>query len=244
MSASYTLNGTKPSDIGGIIGKGASGLKKVISESWNMYEMFQKSEQKIDEPKPKLRIKLTESEDSVIAEIISDSESMRKFAKKRLDKNISEFHSKKSLRAHTFLAELPHHLIGNVIGGKAKNLKRILNNAIKDNQTVIIHNDDIETAKTARLKINEKSFESTQDLIDFKKDKKNVSFLGWPPEPDDEYTDHVAITVTFHPKAKPFKDYSLYIESLQSSLNDSIQFVTDKHEEQLEEIQECMNSEF
>ena len=34
MSSTYTLNDTTPSDIGGIIGKGASGLKKVISESW------------------------------------------------------------------------------------------------------------------------------------------------------------------------------------------------------------------
>ena len=244
MSSTYTLNDTTPSDIGGIIGKGASGLKKVISESWNMYDTFQRSDQKIEEPKPTLRIRLNEDGESVIAEITSESDSMRKFAKNRLDKGVSDFHSKKSLRPHTFLAELPHHLLGKVIGNKARNLKRVLDNAIKENRQISIHEDDVETAETARLRIVEKSFNSTQDLIDFQKGKRNITFLGWPPAPDDDYVDHIAITVTFHPQANPFKDYALYIERLQSALNDSIQHVTDRHEEQLEEIQECMNSEF
>ena len=169
MSSTYTLNDTTPSDIGGIIGKGASGLKKVISESWNMYDTFQRSDQKIEEPKPTLRIRLNEDGESVIAEITSESESMRKFAKNRLDKGVSDFHSKKSLRPHTFLAELPHHLLGKVIGNKARNLKRVLDNAIKENRQISIHEDDVETAETARLRIVEKSFNSTQDLIDSKK---------------------------------------------------------------------------
>ena len=242
--SSFTLNDTTPSDIGGIIGKGASGLKKVISESWNMYDMFQKSDKKIEEPKPTLRIRLNEDGESVIAEITSESEIMRKFAKNRLNKGVSDFHAKKSLRPHTFLAELPHHLLGKVIGNKARNLKRVLDNAIKENRQISIHEDDVETARTARLRIESPSFDSTQEIIDFKNKRKNITFLGWPPEPDDECVDHISITVTFHPQSNPFKDYALYIERLQSALNDSIQYVTEKHEEQMEEIQECMNSEF
>ena len=63
MSLTYELNGRNdltvgPSDIGLIIGKGASGLKRVISGSWTMYERLQSSDRKVDEEKPKLRIVL------------------------------------------------------------------------------------------------------------------------------------------------------------------------------------------
>ena len=40
----YTLESMTPDDIGGIIGKGATGIRKVISESWKMYDIFQASD--------------------------------------------------------------------------------------------------------------------------------------------------------------------------------------------------------
>ena len=45
-----------PSDVGALIGKGASGAKKCISGAWKMYEKLQSSKNPVKENKPTLRI--------------------------------------------------------------------------------------------------------------------------------------------------------------------------------------------
>ena len=77
-SLSYELNGRNgltvvKEDLGSIIGKGAQGLKKVLSESWAMYERVQASANRVEEEKPKMRILLKEHDEGVIAEIFTES---------------------------------------------------------------------------------------------------------------------------------------------------------------------------
>ena len=114
-SITYELNGrnghsVSPKDIGLIIGKGASGLKRVISGAWTMYERLQDSEKRVEEEKPKLRIVLKDHEEGIQVEIISESETMQKLAQKSLDKSI-EFMAKKrlhdSLKTEHYLVEFP-----------------------------------------------------------------------------------------------------------------------------------------
>ena len=76
MSLSYELNGALKEDIGAIIGAGAQGLKKVIKESWDMYDRVQKTKNRVEEEKPKLRILLKDHEEGVTAEILSESDSV------------------------------------------------------------------------------------------------------------------------------------------------------------------------
>jgi len=246
QSLTYLLSGRSglevtTGDIGGIIGKGAQGLKKTITASWSMYEQVQKSDKKVDEKKPTLRIVLKEtSEGGVEAEIISPSETMRKLAQLSLDNHLKAFFSTKSLQSYTFVSDFPHNCLGQLIGKKASGLNRILKEVYTGNSNSSIVTEDIDTAMTARLRIKELDFESVKDLSEFVKNRRNTVFIGWPPEDDEEYTDHISLTVTFNREAEPFQDLTTYLQCLQSLITDRIQQIKDQHESQMEEINECL----
>ena len=238
-SSSFVLKSVTPSDIGGIIGKKAVGLRKIISESWTMYDMYQKTDKAIEEPKPKLsfRIEKNEEDESVIATIFTESTIMKKFSKKKLEDHIQSFISKKSLIPHTFCVDFPHHLLGSLIGKRASNIKNIVQKAIYDeNKSLLIHKDDISTAESARLIVKEKSFNDINLILK----KNNSSYLGWPPNENDEDDEYISITVTFS-NSNPFKDYSGYIQSIQESINESIQNIKSRHEADLQEINDCID---
>ena len=241
-SYSFVLKSVTPSDIGGIIGKNAVGLRKIISESWAMYDKYQKTDKAVEEPKPKLSFKIEKSKDdenSVTAIIFTESTIMKKFSKKKLEDNIQSFISKKSLIPHTFCVDFPHHLLGSLIGKGASNIKRIVNHSIYDeNKSLLIHEDDISTAESARLIVKEKSFKDIQVILK----KKNSSYLGWPPDENDDEDEYISITVTFRSNSKPFKDYSGYLQSIQDSINESIQDIKSRHESDLQEINDCIDN--
>jgi hypothetical protein len=240
-SLTCTLSDTvSPSDIGGLIGMGAQGLKKVISQAWRMYEMNQKSDKKIDESKPSLRIIMKEAGEGVEAEIMSSSEAMRKLAKLSLDNHVKEFCSNRTLQSYTFVSDFPHHLLGQLIGKKASGLNRMLEGVYTGGGGRFIKPSDIETAKTARLRIKELDFDSTKALREFVKGRRNTCFVGWPPEDDDEYIDHISLTVTFKHGSKPFEEIVSYRECLQGLITDRIQEIKDQHDEEMEEIEKCL----
>jgi hypothetical protein len=245
QSLNYPLSGRSglevtKGDIGGIIGKGAQGLKKTITAAWSMYEQVQKSDKKVDEKKPTLRIVLKETSEGVEAEIISSSETMRKLAQLSLDNHLKAFFSTKSLQSYTFVSDFPHSCLGQLIGKKASGLNRILKDVYTGNSNSSIVKEDIDTAMTARLRIKELDFESVRDLSEFVKTRRNTVFIGWPPEEDEEYTDHISLTVTFDREAKPFVDITTYIQCLQSLITDRIQQIQAQHESQMDEINECL----
>ena len=198
-SLTYELNGrnghsVSPKDIGLIIGKGASGLKRVISGSWTMYERLQSSDKRVDEEKPKLRIVLKDHDGGISVEIISESETMRRLAQKSLDKSV-EFMAKKreneNLKTEYFLIDFPERLLGKLIGKSGAGLKRLQNDIIYEDKKVQIHKDDVATAKTARIRVDTLDVGPDEDgksaNIIQKGETPNTSFLGWSPAPHDDY---------------------------------------------------------
>jgi hypothetical protein len=251
-SLTYALpSNVTPTDIGGLIGKGAMGLKKTITGAWRMYEMNQKSENKVDEPKPTLRIVLKENSgpdvpadrlDTVDVEIISSSTVMQKLAKRSLDKHVEEFCSMRTLQPITFVAECHHHLLGQLIGKKASGLTRMLESVYTGSGSQFIKPEDHETAKTARLRIKELDFDNAKAVRGFVKGRNNTNFVGWPPEDDDEFISHISLTVTFKHGSKPFEEIDSYRENLQGIIADRIQEIMSKHEEEMEEIDKCLGN--
>lgn len=251
-SLTYELNGrnghsVSPKDIGLIIGKGASGLKRVISGAWTMYERLQDSEKRVEEEKPKLRIILKDHEEGIQVEIISESETMQKLAQKSLDKSI-EFMAKKrlhdSLKTENYLIDFPERLLGKLIGKSGQNLKRLQNDIIYEDKKVQIHKDDVATAKTARIRVDSLNAEpddegKSKNIVE-KGKEQNTSFLGWPPSQDDEYEHYIKLTISFKRDAKPFKDKSLYTERFTKVVMDRISQIKGEDSDQMDEINECL----
>ena len=240
-----------PNDVGALIGKGASGAKKCISGAWKMYEKLQSSKNPVKENKPTLRIifhPLKEEQENpqypeqVWIEIQSESEAMKKLSQLSVKKHIADFINQKSLGHQEFIIDIPHRLLGKLIGKKAAGLNRLLNDAVYENKTIMIHHDDVETAKTARLRIKELEFDepNSQKVINYFKARNNRSFLGWPPEPEDDYIEHISITVSFKTDAKPFNDILLYLERLRSVIADRVCQLKEQDDEQMDEINECL----
>ena len=252
-SLSYELNGrnslsVSSSDIGLIIGKKASGLKRVISGAWTMYDRLQSSDKKIDEEKPKLRIVLKEHDEGIQVEIISESVTMQKLAQKSLDRSL-EFVLKKrsssiSLRTEFFLIDIPERLLGKLIGRGGAGLKRLQNDIIYQNKKIMINRSDVETAKTARVRVDSLDAEpdeegKSKNIID-KGNSKNTTFLGWPPGEEDDYEHHIKLTLSFKRDVEPFKDRDLYIERFTQVVMDRISQIKQQDEDQMDEINECL----
>ena len=250
MSLSYELNGHNgltvlKDDMGSIIGKGAQGLKKVISESWAMYEKVQGSKNHVDEEKPKLKILLKEHDEGVTAEIQSESTTMQKLTQRSLDKHVGSCIKKKSLGSKEFFAEFPERLLGMLIGKKGAGLNRILKETIYQDKKIVIHRDDVETARTARLRVSQLGVGKddqgcSKNIIEYVEQRPNRSFLGWPPSQDDEYEQYITLTLTFAPNAKSFTDQQLYIERLSGVITERVQQIISQDEEQMDEINECL----
>ena len=243
MSITYEINdsSTTPAtkdDIPIIIGKGAKGIKSILSKSWTLYERIQNSDKKIEEDKPKLKIILNESNEnsSIIVKIESESDIMKKIAKKSLENHI-KFINTKRLRnniPHEFIIELPHRLIGKLIGKKAANLNDILKKTTEED----IDDNDQGTINTARLKVFQHEFTSCTEIIDYVNDNSNRCFLGWPPSKDDEYSDFISIKITFKYGSDILKDRNAFISIINAIIADKINDIRSDDQSELDEINE------
>ena len=244
-SLTYELNGRNDlaitkGDIGSIIGKDAQGLKKVISESWAMYERLQASGKGGTEQKPKLRIILTDHEEGVSAEIVSASPTMQKLCQRALDNHLTSIQQQKQNSSNEMIIEFPQRLLGMIIGKGGSGLKRLMHDAVYQDKKMMINPSDIETARTARMRIGELKMTSSKDIIDYVEKRSNRSFLGWPPSEEDDYEQHISITVSFDRKAKPFVDKELYLERLSEVITVRTLQVMNDDEDQMDEINECL----
>ena len=249
-SLTYELNGrngisVSQSDIGLIIGKGASGLRRVISGAWTMYERLQDSDKRIEEEKPKLRIILKDHEEGISVEIISASETMQKLAQNSLDKSVA-FLSKKrvheTLKTEHFMIEFPERLLGKLIGKGGANLKRLQNDIIFRNREVQINEEDVATAKTARIRVEPLGAEpdesgKSKNILEKAGSSK---FLGWPPTDEDDFEQHIKVTISFKRDANPFKDKDLYQERFSEVVVSRITQIKDEDSDQMDEINECL----
>jgi predicted RNA-binding protein YlqC (UPF0109 family) len=257
-SHSYELNGlngivcgTDEGDIGKIIGKGAKNLKKIIAESWSLYDKIQSSPKRIDEEKPKLRILFKKHDEGINVEIISESKIMQKLTKRIINKHAENYFKLNPLKTHHYAIEFPDRLIGKIIGKKGSGLKKILNDIIYQKDQCMIHEDDLDTAKTARIRIDGLGVDGddkgqSSHLVDFVKGKIDHSFIGWPPSPEDEFEHYILIILSFKYGSKPFVDKSLYIERFTEVISDRINQIKQEDNQKLEEIDDLldMNEDF
>jgi len=246
MSLSYELSGRNnyhlsSNDMGSIIGKNAIGLKKIISNSWGMYERLQSSEKKVDETKPTLRIILKDHENGINVEITSDSESMQKLAQLSLDKYIEFLQKQKFNKPHEFIGEFPHRLLGKIIGKKASGIKNIIDEMIKKVEEGMSEND-LTIAKTTRIKVNEIDIQSDncEQIIDFQNQKYYRSFIGWSPNKEDEYKEHISMFVSFRKDTNLFQDREEFIRLLECSIVNRISYLVDEDQDTIDEINELL----
>jgi|TARA_B110000208_G_scaffold11054_1_gene13881 hypothetical protein len=242
-----------PSQVGALIGKGAQGAKACISDSWKKYKMLQKSENKVQEERPSLRIIFhplkneTEVNDTypeqVWIEIVSESDALQKISQMVVKNHCKDIVAQSTLGSQEYLVEFPQRLIGQLIGKKASGLNRLLASAIRDGSNTMIDPGDIKTAQTARLRINfggRATDVSSQSTIDYVEERDNRSFIGWPPAPEDELVEFISITVTFNKGAEPFNDIGTYSDRLRSVIADRVQQIVDGEEDQMDEINACL----
>jgi len=241
-----------PSQVGALIGKGAQGAKACISDSWKKYKMLQKSENKVQEERPSLRIIFhplkneTEVNDTypeqVWIEIVSESDALQKISQMVVKNHCKDIVAQSTLGPQEYLVEFPQRLIGQIIGKKASGVNRLLAEAIRDGSNTMIDPGDIKTAQTARLRILPLSTAAatSQSTIDYVEERGNRSFIGWPPAPEDELSEFISITVTFNRDAKPFNDIGAYSDRLRSVIADRVQQIIEKEEDQMDEINECL----
>lgn len=249
-SLTYELNGrngitVSASDIGMIIGKGASGLKRVISSAWTMYERLQDSDKRVEEEKPKLRIILKDHEEGIQVEIISESETMRKLAQNSLDKSIKYISSKRvheTLKTENYIIDFPERLLGKLIGRGGANLNRLQNDIIYQDKRIQINEDDVETAKTSRIRVEPLGADPDEDgkSKNIREKAGKSKFLGWPPADDDDYEQHIKITLSFKRDASPFKDKGLYTDKFTEVVMDRINQIKSEDTDQMDEISECL----
>ena len=242
-----------PAQVGALIGKGAQGAKGCISRSWKNYARVQGSVNKVQEERPSLRIvfhpQKNETEgnetypDQVWIEIVSESSTLQKLAHMVVKSHCQAIVAQNTLNSQEYLIEFPHRLIGQIIGKKASGLNRILTSAIREDSNTMIDPGDIETAQTARLRIDfggRATDVSSQSTIDYVEERENRSFLGWPPSPEDDLVEHISITVTFSRNATPFNDIDTYSDRLRAVITDRIEQIVSKDEDQMDEINECL----
>ena len=262
-SLTYELNGRnggtwQKEDIGSIIGQGGQGLKKVMKDSWAMYDRFQKSPNKVNEEKPTVRIVLNEHDDlisgtaeedpqdvprqgGVRAEIVSGSPNMQTLCQRALDKHLASIQQQRANGTRELITEFPHRLMAQLIGKGGSGLKRILKEAIYQDKAMVICKKDGERALTARLRIKEiTDITTSKGLIDYEACRSNRSFLGWPPQEEDEYEQYISISVSFDMKTPLFTDQPLYMERLSSVITDRTLQLMNDDEDQMDEINECL----
>jgi len=231
-------------DIGLIIGKGAASLKRVISGTWQMYERLQSSSKRVEEDKPKLRLVLKDHDEGITVEIISESETMRKLAQLNMDRSVADLMKMKSTKTQHFVVECEERLLGKLIGRGGSGLKRLQNDIIYKDKKIAINNSDVETAKTARIRVEKLNVVADDDgksgnIVKIVQ-MRDTSFLGWPPSTEDDFEPHIKLTLSFNRHAKAFVDKDIYLERFSELVMDRIIMLKQEDDSQLDEINECL----
>ena len=172
---------------------------------------------------------------------------MQKLAKRTLNKHVERIFKENPLKTHHYVTEFPDRLVGKIIGKGGSGLKKILNDISHQKGQCMIHEDDVDTARTARIIIEKteefKTDENEQSshIVKFVKSRTDYSFLGWPLSPDDNYENHISITLSFKYGSKPFVDKSLYIERFSEIVSDRLNQVKDEDNQKMDEINEILD---
>ena len=228
------LQGVTANDIPALIGKEGSSIKEAKRNAWRIYTALQKTERKVNEDKPKLRIELQTSEnvqesgasqhsqDGCMAVIDSQSETMIKIAKQCLEDYVKSFISKNTLLPISFVLEFPSDLIGflvsNLRGSRRQEglIQRVISrtDAVSEaDQESDVDSEDIATVRRARFWVNQMNVSSAEQLQQVL--SRGSHFIGWTPGPNHEVKEMISIRITFPIVSEPLKHRDLLIERLE-----------------------------
>ena len=224
-----TLENVTENDIPALIGKGGSSIKSVKNNAWRVYTSLQKSERKVDEPKPKLRIELRTAENAnsadasgCVAIIHSQSETMIKIAKKCLEDYVKSYVHKKTTVPLSFALEFPHDLIGLLVSrlrgskrgdGLIQSVVSLSENVGEAVPEAAMDRVSIATFRRSRFWIKEMNMSSVEELQ--KVLSRGVNFIGWAPGPNHDLKDLISIRITFPRDCEPLKNREVLIERLE-----------------------------
>ena len=142
------------------------------------------------------------------------------------------------------MIDFPERLLGKLIGKGGANLKRLQNDIVFQNRDVQIDEEDVATAKTARIRVESLDAEPDEDgksgnVID-KGSEPNTDFIDWSPSVDDDFEHYIKLSLSFKRDAKPFKNKALYQERFSEVVVSRITQIKDEDSDQMDEINECL----
>lgn len=234
-----TLPNVTPDLIPKMIGKGGSGMKRnVVIPAWKMYEEFLKTDETVNEDKPKLFVGLDEGEDnSIEATIKTSSETMKKLATYCVTKYANDFHQKSERRKgqqfHTLFAQMSHSSTGLLVGRQGKILKGLISDA---SESFNGSPEEKEKASKSFVKIDPHSYESIPKFNEMVRTNENMSFLGWPPEEDDD-DEYISIKVSNYMSDSDFLDF---FEEFKESIDEKIKGINSYHDNMMSSIRDAM----
>ena len=235
-----TLEGVGHEMIPRIIGQNGKSIKKIISSSWRMFENYQNEGKGVGENKPKLVIKISKKDEGVSAEIVTESETMRKFAVHSLKTNVKAIVEKSTGNIFRLYADMPHSCIGMLLGKKAQFMRKDLDEVADEISGEYEPSFGSLAQKTWTKVVAVPSNTVTPELLENIKDSETKSFVGWEPEsPDSEMVEILVST-----RGLPKEVFIDLVNRLSEKLDDRIKEIVSRYQESMSSIEEALQSDY
>lgn len=244
MSFTKQVPGATADMIPALIGRGGATIKQVKAESWKMWETHQEKGEGVGEEKPTLKIKYEKiiDKDGVMVTIESESETMRKFCWHALKRSTNMLIKRKSIVSHTYYAHMNHDSIGRLMGKGAKEMINLLDN-VKEDMKETYGQDKYEQVRNARWELKSVFLGEEQSKEWHKKIEAShfKTFMG------DFDCKRQIISVRLSCTNIP-KEYGSLFDDMMNryyiALQERIQWVNDKDEENAQAIEEALAFDF
>jgi len=246
MSHTMVLDGVTSQMIPRLIGRNGQSIKKIISSSWRMYDNYQGQGRGVGENKPKLVIKIVtvtkaeaeadaadddKAKAKVEARIITESDSMRKFASHALRAAAKVIVDKATGNTFRLYAEMPHSCIGMLLGKKAQTMRRDIEDIAQEIE-FDYEPQYGECAKKAWTKVTGTKCPPLA-LI---RDADDKSFIGF--EPDSPDTEVIEILVST--RGLPPNVFLDLVNRLSEKLDERIKRISDTHQVTMSSIEDAL----
>jgi hypothetical protein len=235
MSFEMTLDNVGHEMIPRIIGQNGKSIKKIISSSWRMYENYQNEGKGVGENKPKLVIKIMKKDEGVSVKIVTESETMRKFAVHSLKTNVKAIVAKSMGNTFRLYAEMPNSCIGMLLGKKAQFMRKDLED-IADEISEDYEPSFGSLAQKTWTKVVAVSCDVTPEFLESIRSSETKSFVGWEPESQD--TEVVEILVKTN--GLPNNVFLDLVNRLSEKLDERIKRIVSRHQETMSSIEEAL----
>ena len=239
MSFEMILNDATAEMIPRIIGQKGKTIKKIISSAWRMYNNYQDEGKGVGENKPKLVIKITNKEKIVSAEIITDSDVLRKFAVHSLKTTVSSIVAKSTANEFHLYVEMSPSCIGLLLGKRAQLMRNDLNDISSEIDADYEENYG-EIVKKAWTKISEYHCDDLPDdlpaFLDTVKSDPKKAFIGWEPESGDSEIVEILVST----RGLPENVFLDLVNRLSEKLDIRIKRIMSRYQETMASIDEAL----